>query len=127
MAKEPLKEVKETSSRDAIRAAVFSSANFSREKIEMFGMVVEVRQPSVREIIDLADSEEGRARLANLIIAHTYVPGEQVKVFDKEDFDGILAMPSGEWIIKFQEAFAKLSGTNIEDAEKNLETTDEGN
>ena len=127
MAKAPLKEVSETSSRDAIRAAVFSSANFSREKIKMFGMEVEIRQPSVKEVIDLADAEANRERLTNLIINHTYVPGTEEKVFEKADFDSVLNMPSGDWMLNFQNAFARLSGTDVEEAEKNLEGTDENN
>lgn len=106
--------------RDSIRAKVFNTKPQS-ELITIFGVEVEIRQPSLRVILDAQSSEDKTYAMANMMISYCFVPGTNEKVFEVADIDGILELPFGEDVSKINEIIAKLTSIDITGEEKNLE------
>lgn len=107
-----------------IRAGILGSKKGKSKVVEMFGQKVEVRQPSVGQLLDLENRNDDRkAGLVNLLVTYCYVPGTDQKVFTFEDKNELLALPAGDWLTQFNGAVSDLTGVNVEEAEKNSEPT----
>ena len=106
---------------DEIRSAIFSSSNFKSTEIELFGKAVEVRQPSVGQLMSLTEegSDTVRSAAVNAMIAFTYLPGTNQKIFTSADKDGLLNLPMGQWFIDFQTVWADLASIDVGEAEEN--------
>jgi len=111
----------ETPGKDKIRSAIFSSNNFERREVSMFGNIIEIRQPSVAQLQTLLDTSSESKKNASILslIEFSYVPGTDDKVFDIADYDGLLNLPMGAWFTEFNTAWSELSDLNMEEAEGN--------
>ena len=109
------------SKRDDIRAAIFSGRNAKTLPVTAFGVELEVRQPSMGDILDLQELPDTKSRVVTSLINYCYVPGTKEPVFDSADRDSILALPFDENFEKINEAIAELTGVNLEDEKGNLE------
>lgn len=110
--------------RNDIRAKIFNNieGRFKRVEIEFNGATVELRQPSLRQIL-MAQGETDRAKaLVNLIVGYCYVPGTDEKVFEDTDADSLLAMPFGEDMVRFNKAIETLTSVDVRGQEKNSAT-----
>jgi hypothetical protein len=105
--------------RDKIRSAIFSGRKFKSKKITMFGSKVEVRQPSVGQLLKMEQSEDRTKALVNMLINYCYVPGTDDKVFEMSDEAGLLELPVSDWLTNFNGAISELSGVDLEEPEKN--------
>lgn len=98
--------------RDDLRSATLGQApKFKSKIVEVEGLAVEVRAPSIREreaIIKsanikptadgkVADIDTGRTS-AILVVALTYVPGTTEKVYEAGDVETLQEYPSGSWV-----------------------------
>ncbi len=128
--KESTPVTKETvipASRDNIRSKIFSGANKHRKSkvIDFMGEDVEVRQPTVKQVQDLAKEarkEDSDAVLLS-IMEYCYVPGTDEKVFDAADKDELLGLPVGDWLNNLNKAIEEMTGVDVSMAEKNLDKT----
>lgn len=107
--------------RDTIRTAIFASSNFQTRKIRLFDQEVEVRQPSIAQLMDLTDSgsESTKSAAVNAMIEFCVLPGTETKVFTKEDYDNLLDLPMGDWFIQFQKVWSELASIDVGEAEGN--------
>lgn len=106
----------------AMRSGILKKKKAKGIDIDMFGFKVEVRQPNVGQLLELESSSDDRKKaLVNMLVAYCYVPGTDEKVFTKEDYGELIALPAGQWLTDFNNAIAKLTGVDTEEAEKNLE------
>ena len=110
----------ENSARDKIRSAVFSGKKFKTKTIKIFGSKVEIRQPSVGQLMAMEQSDNRQEALISMMVNYCYVPGTNEKVFEKQDKASLLELPVGSWLNDFNEALTEMSGLNVEEAEKNL-------
>ena len=107
--------------RDAIRKATLGSqSEFKKEVVKWNGVEVELRQPSVKqrqELFKRCVGDGGKIDSLEFmtlgVIACTYVPGTDEKVFDDTDYDGIMARPAGGFLDKFGAQIAEL--TNVDE------------
>lgn len=107
--------------RDDLRAGLLGKAPAPRTKImPLFGMEIELRQPTLSAILDAQDIVDTKIRTANMIIEYAYVPGTGEQIFDMADQDVILNWPFGEELVNIQVAIAELSGVDITGAEDEL-------
>ncbi len=106
-----------------VRTAIFSRKRRRTIELEAFGTTLELRQPSLGEILDLQDLQSTKERIAQALIAYCYMPVTGEKIFEDTDMEGIMAMPWDDNLSKIQEAITELTGVNIGDAEKNLSET----
>ena len=115
--------------KDSLREKFFSPKNFKRKKIKLFDVSLEVRQPSVKQLNELWEVKDDKGNAQNaavrLIIEYAYLPGSDTKLFDESDYDGLMAMPYGDWVTEFQDAWLKVSGLDksATDKAKNSEAT----
>lgn len=115
--------------RDAIRAAIFSGDNPrtkpKSEFVDLFGEQVEIRQPNLDTILSLQSREDKKQAMVDMLVAYTYVPETNDKVFESGDAEGLLALPFGEDYSRVQAAITKLTNVNIamSSAEKNSESS----
>lgn len=109
--------------RDTIREAVFTSRKPKSKSISFRGADIEIRQPSVRLIMDLANAEDKASSAAKMLINFAYVPGTDIKIFDMEDTDSLLNMPFDEDWKDVNEAIAEMTGVDlgVEEEGKNSE------
>lgn len=111
--------------RDSIRAAVFGIKQ--RTKIVVVaGVKVELRQPCVADI--LVNSDEGTERrqtIVRMLVDYCFVPGTDIKVFEREDAEAILAIPFGKDWQELNSAINELSdlGSAVAGAKGNSEAT----
>jgi hypothetical protein len=105
----------------ALRTGILGKKKGKALEINMFGHKVEVRQPSVGQLLELETGDDRKKSLVNMLVGYCYVPGSNDKLFTQEDSGELLALPAGEWLNEFNTAISKLTGVDTEDAEKNLE------
>lgn len=126
MAYNPSNPADVAAKREAIRTAIFTSKPKSK-KLEVFGVEIELRQPSLGVILNNQNvSAEDRPRaVADMLIRFAYVPDSSIRVFEDVDVDGILGLPFGSEMQKIQEAINELTdvAAKVEEAKGNLPTT----
>lgn len=111
----------EQNNRDDIRAAMLSGSKAKSKEITVFGVKLELRQPSMGEILDMQAMAETKQRVIHSLINYCYVPGTNEKVFDTTDTDALLARPFGKEFAEIQLAIAELTTLDIEQEKGNSE------
>ena len=107
--------------REQIRDQLLGHApKASTKALTLFGIDVELRQPTLGAILDAQETESNRERSAAMIIQYAFVPGTDERVFEPADREMILKWPFNEDVIALQEAIIELSGVDIEGAEVEL-------
>ena len=109
--------------RDELRKKLFKHKEFKSKIINVFDADIELRQPTIGEVLNAKDYDNNAEAIAGILINYAYVPGTNDRVFDKNDADlnEILSWPMTDWITTVQKAAVDLMNLNVEDAEKNLE------
>lgn len=109
--------------RDELRAHLFDKANTraKSEVLTLFGVEVELRQPSIGAIMDAQEIKDPARQAANMIIKFAYVPGTDEKVFEEGDVDSIIQWPFGEDLKHLQDAIGRLTSLDVEAAQEDLE------
>lgn len=105
--------------RDALRAKLFRNKKFKTKTLDLFGVIVELRQPSVGQIANLSDSADGKTALVNTLVQYAYVPGSDEKMFDEADKNDILSWPVGPWMKDMNDAILELTSFDMAASEKN--------
>lgn len=78
--------------RDELRAAIFGQkAAVFTEKYA--GVDIELREPSLGEILDMQLGDDRKVQTANMLINFCFVPGTLDPIFEEADLEGILALP----------------------------------
>ncbi len=126
-AAEPRLAPKVPPTRQELRDALIGSTPKGKTKvIEVFGVEIELRQPTLAAIMKARETGDTAQRAAEMIIEFAYVPGTSTHVFEDTDRDRILLWPFGEDLTRLNAAIAELSGVNIDDAEEDLKDPLEG-
>lgn len=105
--------------RDEIRAKIFATKKFKSEKLILFDVEVEIRQPSLGDILEYQEQMDRKAGLIYLLTGYCFVPGTNEKVFEEADADGILNMPFGDDLIRLNKIIENLTGIDISGEEGN--------
>ncbi len=109
--------------RDSIRAGIFSSKKFRSKIINLFGQEVEIRQPSVGQVLSSRDTDDQKLMFITLLCQYAYVPGTDDRVFEDADVEAIEEWPIGPWFKEFNDAIVDLTEIDISAAEKNSRKT----
>ena|SRR5436190_16723199 len=102
--------------RDSIRASILASHKPSSKVITFFGEEIEIRQPSLEDIIKAADPGiEGNQQVVvvRTLTKYAFVPGTNERLFDDADAEQLLTMPFGGDFVRVQRAFEELTGTDF--------------
>jgi len=109
-------------SRDDIRAAIFSSDSKKPQvfSLTFFGQKLELRQPSVDNIIKLSDESSNTTNnVVDILIEYAFIPGTTEKVFEKTDADAIKSLPFNKDFSAVIAGFKELTDINLEEEAKN--------
>lgn len=107
--------------RDQLRAVLIGKKHEpQRKRVELFGVEVELQQPTLRSILEAQDASDELTRTADVFIQYAYVPDTDERVFEEGDRDVILNWPFTEDLVKVQLLIAELTGVDIRDAEEEL-------
>ena len=96
-------------SRDAARAKIFAAKPNSR-KLVFFGVPVEVRDPSIEDVLSFQSNEDRAYGMALMIVNYVYNAGTDERLFEDGDIPDILALPFSSDIRVLQEAINDLTG-----------------
>ena len=116
----------EVLSKDQIRAKIFSKQNFATKRVDFFGTEVELRQPSLEDVLELQASPDTKDAIINALIKYTYVPGTSDPVFNNADKPHLLKLPFGKEFSALNDAIAELTNIDILGEEKNSVSTPSG-
>ena len=105
--------------RDELRSQIFSGKKRKTKVVNLFGGDVEIRQPTLRDIIKTQNMEDRSEGIIYLLISYCYVPGSDEKVFEPKDAEELLNLPFDESFSSASVALTEMIGVNIEDAEGN--------
>ncbi len=107
--------------RAEIRSALIGSTPLAKSVlIHVWGIDMELRQPTLKAIMDTRDIESSSERAVEMIIKYAYVPGTDELIFEDSDAELILRWPFGEDMLKVQETITELTGLDIESAKEDL-------
>ncbi len=110
-----------TLTRDEIRAALLGKTPDAKSVlITVFGVALELKQPSLGSIMDTRENDDAKARAADMIVKYAYVPGTNDLVFEDTDREMILRWPFGEDLLALQQAITDLTGLDIDSAMEDL-------
>ncbi len=111
----------EQSPRDAIRAALVGNTPPGETRdIEIFGIKLLLRQPTLEAVMAVQDVDKSSERAAMMIINFCCVPGTEELAFEVGDLPQILKWPFGADATELNSAIAEMSGIDIDAAEEEL-------
>ena len=92
-----------------------SKSNFKSKNVEVEGVEVEVRQPSMKRRRDMQKSAtddngefDSTKFLVYAVIYFTFYPGTNDLVFSPDDFDKLMEQPAGGWVDQIGEQASEL-------------------
>jgi hypothetical protein len=111
--------------RQQIRDHILGSgaAKPKSELIDLFGMQVEIRQPSLKAMMEAREIEDNNQRIATMIVYYTYVPGTDDRVFEDSDIPEILSWPFGADLTRLNAAITKLTGIDVSVKQEGVDVT----
>lgn len=83
-------------------------------KLKLFGMEIDLHQPTLRGILDAQGMEDEKERAVNTIVEYAYVPDTMERIFEITDRDVILSWPFTEELVDLQVAVAEMTGVDME-------------
>lgn len=95
--------------RNSARAAIFA-VKPKHLPLTFNGVPVEVRDPSIQDVMDLQSGEDRKLGMALMIINYVYLAGTEDKLFEEGDVSDILALPFNSDVRTLQEAITSLTG-----------------
>lgn len=107
------------SGRDDIRAAFFGIKTRSLT-VNVAGVDIEVRQPSVKDVMSGATKQgtDNSNIIVKVLIDQCFIPGTDEKVFEETDMDALMATPFGKDWQLLNDAINKLSDLSTVMAEQ---------
>ena len=105
------------STRDSLRASIFSTKPIKKEIIKLFDTEVEIRQPTIKDVLEM-DTSDNTEAVVGVLIRYCYVPGTDDRVFEEADRDNILSWPVGDWLQNVTKSIERLTGVTVEESEK---------
>lgn len=99
--------------RDSIRGKILATQEVKKIRCTFFGTEVELRQPTLKEILKTDETADKTEQAISMIIKYCYVPGTEERVFEAADKDVLLSLPFGEDFVRIQKAIATLTEINV--------------
>jgi hypothetical protein len=94
--------------KDMVRSAILGAKIKSKAVTLESGYVVEIRQPSVKDQLDLTQIEKTDLRMLKLFTQHIFMPGGTEPIFDVSDYEALKQVPASGDYRKIMEAINEL-------------------
>ena len=101
--------------RDELRTKIFSTKVLKTEMISLFGVGVEIRQPTLGDIIKMQGMEDRAQGIVYLLISYCFVPGTNDKIFEPADEKTLLGLPFDESFTSASLAITRMIGVDVEE------------
>jgi hypothetical protein len=101
--------------RDDLRSRIFSAHSIRKLEVQFFGATVELRQPTLNDIISAQTSEERQSAVIDTLVRYAYVPGTEQRIFEDTDVESLKALPFGADFIRISNALEELTEVNFLD------------
>jgi hypothetical protein len=109
--------------RNELRAALIGKKHLpNSERVQLFGVEIELRQPTLSSILKSREEDDERKRTTDVFLNYAYVPGTDELIFEEGDRDTILNWPFSEELFQIQMIIAKLTGVDIGTAMEDIQT-----
>jgi hypothetical protein len=105
----------EKPNRNDVRAKIFAAKKNKSKEVEFFGAVIELRQPTLGDILSARDSDNRQSAVIETLVNYAYIPGTDEKVFEMADAEAFKKMPFGADFIRVSNALEELSEVNFLD------------
>lgn len=105
-------ETTKTFSRDEALAQIFGSKPSSGKSV-LFGVPVELREPTLEQILDAQANEDKKGAAVDMLIRFVFLPSGE-RLFDESHRDSILGLPFGKDLQGVQNAIQDLLGIKVE-------------
>jgi len=101
-----------------LRAAIFLAAKPKSLTTMFFGREIELRQPTVRDVLNARKEGDEQTVIVRMLIQYAYAPGTNTHVFEDTDIEPLLDLPFGQDFDNLSKAINKLTGLDdlIEEA-----------
>ncbi len=107
--------------RDEIRKALVETKHApARELVTLFGVEIELQQPTLNSILSAREEADERERTTDVFLKYAYVPDSDELVFEDKDRETILNWPFTDELMKVQTVILKLTGVDLADAMEDL-------
>ena len=108
-----------------VRNAIFASAKkqTKSEVITLFGHQIELRQPSLKDALNMGQNPDGSVvtqslQVARSLVAYAYIPGTDNKVFSDSDIPKIESLNASQDMINAIQVMGNLTGVPVEEQAK---------
>ena len=101
--------------RNSLRSKILGKIDSDSEIITFRGVEIELRQPTVKEVIERGESGFG---VVDFLIDNAYIPGTNIKVFEDADKEVLEQIPFGPDVSAVIGAIGRLTGLDVESARK---------
>lgn len=105
--------------RDQLRAQILGQKP-KTELVSLFGATVEIRQPSLKRIMNMRQMDED-VKATIFLTEFTFVPGTDDLLFDDADQDALLELPFSADFQAFIEKMNGLMGLEAQEVNKSVE------
>lgn len=107
--------------RNELRAALIGKKHApNSEVVTLFGVEIEVRQPTLASILAARTEDDERKRTTDVFLNYAYVPGTDELIFEEGDRETILNWPFTDELMDVQLVIAKLTGVDLGVAEEEM-------
>jgi hypothetical protein len=106
--------------RDQLRSSILEGMHGDRILTTLSGQEIEIRSPSLADIVELQQEDNRAVSFARMLIAYAYVPGTDERLFDPEDEAEILKMPFNEELRKLTNAMNKMLGVDSDEEDDSV-------
>lgn len=101
--------------RDELRAKLLATREPTSEVIDFFGGQIELRQPTLADILKATASKDQNAAVINTLVNYAYVPGTDERIFEDTDAASLLSLPFGGDFMRVSQALERLTQVNFLD------------
>ncbi len=101
-----------------MRKRIFAHQKRDSKIVTLKGVKMEIRQPTLGDILD-AQEKESKDAILDLIISYCYKPGTEERVFEDGDQEGLKQLVLTPEIAAINEAIADMTNVSVADQEKN--------
>ncbi len=107
--------------RDQLRAALIGKKHVGKTAlVTLFGVDIEMHQPTLASILDSRNEDDDRRRTADVFINYAFVPGTNERIFEDTDTETILNWPFTDELLEVQKTIADLTGVDLGAVEEEL-------
>ena len=109
--------------KDKIRSGILNGKKIVKsETMSLFGTEIELRQATLSTMAKIARATEADSKtpgVVRILIEYAYVPGTEDKLFSEADVAELSQLPGGPWVKTLNAIVGRLSGADVDAAEKN--------